>query len=172
MRMGHGCLDIPPRLAGQYRPRGKKPGGGVAASAAFATGVLETGSSAAATAKLTRVIDFHASMYTRGWQQVLRQGNDPDTELDTAANGMDQMFTAWSGVEAPGATTASTGTPGPGRRTRQAWIGGSSASDCPRCCPRRGPIASASSWRVPLSKMHVRPVPASRRSRCLRVLPR
>jgi aminocarboxymuconate-semialdehyde decarboxylase len=41
-------------------------------------------------------------MYTRGWQQVLRQANDPNVKLNTGANGIDQMFYMWSGVGALG----------------------------------------------------------------------
>jgi aminocarboxymuconate-semialdehyde decarboxylase len=71
-------------------------GAALAAGAAAAAG--GGASASAAAGSRVKVIDVHTHMYTRGWQQAVREANDPHIKLTPGPNGIDMMFYMWSSV--------------------------------------------------------------------------
>jgi aminocarboxymuconate-semialdehyde decarboxylase len=72
--------------------------GGALATGAMATaGVTPSLVRAAETSRIP-TIDVHTHMYTRGWQNAVRDANDPHIKLTRGPNGVDSMFYMWANV--------------------------------------------------------------------------
>jgi aminocarboxymuconate-semialdehyde decarboxylase len=71
--------------------------GAVAAGAAIAGGLTPSVTGAQDASKVM-TIDVHTHMYTRGWQNAVRNANDPHIKLTRGPNGVDAMYYMWANV--------------------------------------------------------------------------